>query len=110
MIAGNENNNEVRTVGTYSSTTGGFYLRDILPIGGDVLDVICAKGDIDLYFLATANSNQEFVIVNGNNTDSLSVHGTFNLSNIATGIDFYNNRVYVAVRSNDSLKILGPGP
>ncbi len=110
LIAGNENNNEVRTVGTYSSTTGDFYLRDILPIGGDVLDVICAKGDIDLYFLATANSNQEFVIVNGNNPDSLSVHGTFNLSNIATGIDFYNNRVYVAVRSNDSLKILGPGP
>lgn len=108
LFVGNENNDEIRIIGTYSSTTGGFYVRDIYSVGGDVLDIICAEGDLG--FLATGNANKEFVIVDASNPDNMTEYASLNLSNVATGIDYADNRVYVAVRSNDALKIIGPGP
>ncbi|HEY9586209.1 MAG TPA: hypothetical protein VJJ27_01025 [Candidatus Paceibacterota bacterium] len=67
---------------------------------------------IDLYvagpyaFLATEDPNKEFQVLNVSNPASITAIGTFNFPNIATGIDYENNLVYVSVRSNDGLKII----
>lgn len=64
----------------------------------------------DLAFLATSDSNKEFQIWNVTNSASPEFWSSFNFPQVATGIDFEDNLVYVAVRSNDALRIITSSP
>ncbi len=94
--------------GTFSAigatTTNQMYLRSAANIGGAVNDIVCVLGN--LAFLATSNGGAEFTIVNVNDLNNVSVYATLNYPQIATGIDFDNNLVFMAVRSNDALRII----
>jgi len=79
-----------------------------VPGDGDIYDMVCVQGD--LAFLATKESNQEFFIVNIDDFDNPVQYGFLNFPQVATGIDFAENKVFMSVRSNDALKIIGPGP
>ncbi len=97
-----DGDNELVAVG--ATTTSGMYVRSRVNVGGKVNDTVCVLGN--LAFLATDNQNAEFTVVNVNNLNSLSVYSTLNYPNFATGIDFDSNKVYMAVRSNDALRII----
>ena len=87
-----------------TSTVDKIYVRDRINLGGDVNDIVCVVGN--LAFLATSNSGKEFVIVNTNNLDSMAEYASLNYPQVATGIDFADNKVFMSVRSNDSLRII----
>lgn len=103
ILVGNAGN-ELITIG--ATNTAQMYVRDRIDLGNDVNDIACVEGD--LLFLATANSTKEFLIVNGANPDNLVEYSSLNFSQVASGIEYAMNRVYVSVRSNDAFKIVGP--
>lgn len=80
--------------GTYNT---GSSINDILAIGY-------------LAFLATNNSNQEFQVINITNLTSPVFHSSFNYPQSAAAIDYNNNLIFTAVRSNDALRILTSSP
>jgi len=84
------------------------YVRDRVFFGGDVNDITCVGGD--LAFLATSDANKEFMIVNLADPDNLVEHASLNYPALATGIDFADNKVFMAVRSNDALRIITSSP
>jgi len=59
-----------------------------------------------LAFLGTSDPNKEFQVWNISNPASPSFVSSFNFPQVATGIDYEDNLVYVAVRSNDALRII----
>jgi len=61
-------------------------------------------------FLATENSNKEFQTWNISNLSNINLIASFNFPQVASGIDYEDNFVYVAVRSNDSLRIITSSP
>lgn len=63
-----------------------------------------------LAFLATANNNMEFQAVNISSLQNFALNSSFNFPQVATGIAYRNNVVYVSVRSNDALRIITSGP
>ena len=87
-----------------ATTTNQMYLRSSFVTGGAVNDLVCVAGN--LAFLATSNNNKEFIIANIANPDNIAEYGSLNLSQSATGVDFADNKVFVSVRSNESLKII----
>lgn len=91
-----------------ATTTSQVYIRDSLNLGGSINDVICVADN--LAFLATSNSGKEFIIVNIANRDNIVEYASLNYPQIGTGIDYAENKVFMSVRSNDSLRIIGPGP
>lgn len=78
-----------------------------LDVGGNVNDIYVAG---NLAFLATGNSNREFQVVNISVPASPSLWSYANFSQVATGVDYENNYVYIALRSNDALRIVTAGP
>lgn len=60
----------------------------------------------NLAFLATSDSNKEFQVWNISNPASISLYSSFNFPQVATGVDYEDNIVYVSVRSNDGLRII----
>lgn len=60
----------------------------------------------NLAFLATNDANKEFQVWNISNPSNISFWGSFNFPQMATGVDFESNLVYVSVRSNDGLRII----
>lgn len=75
---------------------------------GNVMDMVCVVGD--LVFLATQNSNKEFIVVDASNPGNPIEKSTLNFPQVATGIDFAENKVFLSVRSNDALRIITSGP
>jgi len=63
-----------------------------------------------LAFLGTANNNSEFQVILIEDPTSLTLHSEFNFPQIATGITYRDNVVYVSVRSNDALRIITSTP
>jgi len=105
LLVGNIEN-EMTVIG--ATNTAQMYLRDRINVGGDVNDITCVAGN--LLFLATSNSGKEFIIVDGSDPDNLVEYASLNFPQIGTGIEYVQNTVYMSVRSNDSLRIIGPGP
>lgn len=64
----------------------------------------------NLAFIATSNSNREFQVVNISSSTSPTLHSSFNFPQVATGVDYEDNIVYVSVRSNDALRIITSSP
>lgn len=60
----------------------------------------------NLAFLGTADSNKEFQVYNISDPNNITLVSSFNFPQVAHGVDFESNLVYVAVRSNDSLRII----
>ncbi len=94
--------NEVAVIG--ATTTSKMYVRSRLDVGGQVNDIVCTTGN--LAFLSTNNGGAEFTVVNATDPDHITSYATLNFPQIATGIDFANNYVFMAVRSNDALRII----
>ncbi len=63
-----------------------------------------------LAFLATSDSNKEFQVWNISNPANIAFWSSFNFSQVATGIDYEDNIIYVSVRSNDALRIITSSP
>lgn len=59
-----------------------------------------------LAFLATSYANREFQIWNIDDPTNITLWSSLNFSQVATGIDYEDNVVYVSVRSNDALRII----
>jgi len=76
--------------------------------GGSVKDLFCFVGN--LTFLATTNSNKEFMIINTANPAAISEYASLNFPQEASGIAFNNNIVYISLRSNDGLRIITSSP
>ncbi|KKU99014.1 MAG: hypothetical protein UY32_C0008G0005 [Candidatus Jorgensenbacteria bacterium GW2011_GWC1_48_8] len=85
---------------------------DIITLGtlsiGDVVNDIASRGN--LAFIASSNSNREFQVVSIASSTNPTLWSSFNFPQVATGIDYENNLVYVAVRSNDALRIITSPP
>jgi len=64
----------------------------------------------NLAFLATGDSNREFQVWDISNPANINLWSYFNFPQVATGIDYEDNLVYVAVRSNDALRIITSSP
>lgn len=79
----------------------------IFAAGGAVNDVFLRDY---LAFLATANSNKEFQAVNITDPANPTLHSSLNFSQVATGITYRDNVVYMSVRSNDALQIITSTP
>ena len=78
-----------------------------LDVGGTINDIYVAGS---LAFLATSNSNQEFQVINVSDPAHPALHSYLNFSQVATGVDYQDNIVYVSVRSNDGLRIITSTP
>lgn len=72
-------------------------------IGSDINGIVVR--DI-LAFIGTSHANQEFQVWNVSTPANITLWSSFNFPQIATGIDFEDNLVYVSVRSNDALRII----
>ncbi|MEK7464750.1 MAG: hypothetical protein AAB617_03155 [Patescibacteria group bacterium] len=60
----------------------------------------------NLAFLGTSDSNKEFQVWNISSSSNPTLWSSFNFSQVATAVDYEDNLVYVAVRSNDALRII----
>lgn len=78
-----------------------------LNVGGGANDIV--KRD-NLAFLATSNSNLEFQAVDIGDPGNPTLWSYFNFPQVATGVDYEDNIVYVSVRSNDALRIITSTP
>ncbi len=74
-----------------------------LAVSTDVNAVFAAD---NLAFLATSDANQEFKIMEVSNPSSPQPYSGLNFPQVASGLAFENNTVYVSVRSNDALRII----
>ncbi len=75
--------------------------------GGTVNDIVSRDY---LAFIGTSDSNREFQVVNISSSTSPVLHSSFNFPQVATGVDYEDNLVYVSVRSNDALRIITSSP
>lgn len=91
-----------------ATTTSKMYVRNRLNVGGAVNDIVCVASN--WAFIGTDNSTKEFIIVNVNDPDHILEQASLNYPQVASGIDFYNNNVFMAVRSNDSLRTITSTP
>ena len=64
----------------------------------------------NLAFLGTSDSNKEFQVWNISDPTNITLWSFFNFPQVATGIDYESNLVYVSVRSNDALRIITSSP
>lgn len=83
-------------------------LQSTYNAGGMVQDIFCVTNDYA--FAGTTNSTKEFQIFNLSNLDAITLTASLNFPQMATGVDFYNNMVFVSVRSNDALRIITSTP
>jgi hypothetical protein len=59
-----------------------------------------------LAFLGTSDANKEFQVWNISDPANIALWSSFNFPQMATGVDYEDNLVYVSVRSNDALRII----
>ncbi|MST04135.1 MAG: hypothetical protein EXS49_01025 [Candidatus Pacebacteria bacterium] len=59
-----------------------------------------------LAFMATGDTNNEFMLYDISNVKNITLISTLNFPQGARAIDYESNYVYVAVKSNDSLRII----
>ncbi|MDP3975174.1 MAG: hypothetical protein Q8P88_02740 [Candidatus Jorgensenbacteria bacterium] len=63
-----------------------------------------------LAFIGTSNPNSEFQVWNIASSSAPVLWSSYNFPQVATGVDYENNLVYVSVRSNDALRIITSSP
>ncbi len=82
---------------------GNITVRSSYAAGGNVNDLYARE---HLAFLGTSDSNKEFQIVNISDLDNAIFYSSYNFPQVAMGVDYLNNVIYVSVRSNDALRII----
>lgn len=107
LLVGNTDD-EFIVIGATTTQSSGWYVRDQLNVVGDPNDIVCVEGN--LAFIVTTNSNKEFAILDISNPDNIYESAYLNFPQSGSGIDFADNKVYMSVRSNDSLRIITAGP
>jgi len=105
LLVGNEQS-EIVSIG--ATNTAAMYVRDRTTFSGWVNDITCVAGDIA--FLATDDDAKELIAINFFDPDNLSEYSSLSLSADALGIDFADNKVFIAIESSNALQIIGPGP
>lgn len=75
---------------------------------GTVQDVLCVIDN--LLYTGTNYSTKEFQILNIANLGAMTEFSSLNFPQVATGVDFANNMIFVSVRSNDALRIITSSP
>lgn len=73
-------------------------------------DVLGVRVRDNLAFLGTSDANSEFQVWDVSNPAAIVFWSSFNFPQVVTGIDYEDNLVYVAVRSNDALRLITSGP
>ncbi|OHB21904.1 MAG: hypothetical protein A2939_01385 [Parcubacteria group bacterium RIFCSPLOWO2_01_FULL_48_18] len=86
-----------------ASNTSSITALGSLEIGDDIHDVLPIEW---LAFIATGVSNGELQIANISNLTNPTNHSSFNYPQVAMGIDYEGQYVYVATRSNDALRVV----
>lgn len=76
--------------------------------GGAVQDMLCVVND--LIYTGTANGTKEFQILNISDLSHISEYNSLNFPQVATGVGFANNMVFISMRSNDALRIITSSP
>lgn len=77
-------------------------------VGGTVKDLFCV---VDRFLYAgTTNSTMEFQVLNSVDPSAVSLYSFMNFAQVATGVGFANNMVFLSVRSNDALRIITSSP
>lgn len=71
--------------------------------GDDINDLYAREY---LAFLATASPNKEFQVINIEDFSNPYLYSSYNFPQVATGIDYRDNIIYISVRSNDALRII----
>lgn len=64
----------------------------------------------ELIFLATNNPNAEFQVWDIADPANIQFWSSYNFPQVASGVDYEDNIVYVSVRSNDALRIITSSP
>jgi hypothetical protein len=77
-------------------------------LGGVAVNDIAMRAP--LAFLGTSNANSEFQVWNVASSSSPMLWSSYNFPQVATGVDYEDNLVYVSVRSNDALRIITSSP
>jgi len=85
------------SIATLGSATIGYRTRDIAQAG-------------PYAFLGTEDANREFQVWNIASSTNPTLWSSYNFPQVASGIDYEDNLVYVAVRSNDALRIITASP
>lgn len=86
-----------------TSNLSNISLSGTLAMGGNINDLYARD---ELAFVATSNNNAEFKVVNVQIPGTPTLQSEFNFPQVATGITYRDNVVYVSVRSNDALRII----
>lgn len=76
-------------------------------IGASVTGIVVRD---TLAFIGTSDSNKEFQVWNISDPANIAFVSSLNFPQMATGIDYEDNLVYVSVRSNDALRIITSSP
>lgn len=82
---------------------GSIQPRDTANIGADINGIVSRD---DLSFLGTSDSNREFQVWNIEDPENIVLWSYFNFPQVVTDLDYEDNIVYAAVRSNDALRII----
>ncbi len=84
---------------------------NVLTVGSKVMgsDVTGIRIRGNLLFMGSSDSNKEFQVWDISDPTSLSLWSSFNFPQVATGIDYEDNLVYVSVRSNDAVRVITSG-
>ena len=98
FIGGNEKLYTVNAV-----NPNNIFVRGSIATSGRINDIFAVG---NLAFLATSNSNKEFQVINITDPNDLQLYSSFNFSQVATGVDYADNLIFVSVRSNDALRII----
>lgn len=86
-----------------ASNPAAINLRGSKDVSSDVYSLITAG---TLSFLGTSDTNEEFQDFFIRDPANITKDGGFNLSNIGSGADYYNNIVYMSVRNVDILQLI----
>ena len=107
---GNAANPELYILNTTTATS-------VISLGSKTINLNGANSAIvgiivsgPLAFLATTDPNAGFQVWNISDPGSISNWSTFNYSEVAADMDFENNLIYIANRSNDALRIIKSKP
>ena len=102
ILGGNHNNHHEFHILSISSSTAPQNLGS-KDLAADLNDLRIRD---NLAFLATGDANKEFQVWDVSDPSNISFWSSFNFPQGATGIDYESNLIYVAVKSNDALRII----
>ncbi|MEK7620363.1 MAG: hypothetical protein AAB413_03955 [Patescibacteria group bacterium] len=81
--------------------------KNAIDVGGEINQIATAGPYV---YLATGVSNLEFQIWEAGSNWTMAYTAGINMAQVATGITFDNNTIFIALRSNDAFQVIQPTP